>query len=254
MSIKNYSAKIIFLAALLFVMCAAAVSAADADDRQYGVINATAVRFREAANLNAEIFAHLNKGDPLTIIDFDGEWYQVIYLDKLGYVFGEYVTLVESSPGAADIVVKDEPVPLASVPAEITGEVELVSWSAGKDILKRGTVATVTDVDTGKSFQIKVMSAGSHADVEPLTAADTATILEIRGKFSFTPRAVWVTVDGRTIAASANGMPHSVSTIKGNNFNGHFCIHLKGSRNHYNNKEDAEHQKMVQKAYKTSPN
>ncbi len=129
-------------------------------------------------------------------------------------------------------------------------QVEMLDWFVnGKTVMKAGTIATVTDVDTGISFKIRVLGPGNHADSEPLTAEDAEKILKIRGKHSWTPRAIVVTVGGQKYAASCNGMPHDVQTIKDNNFSGHFCIHFLNSRNHYNNKPDPDHQKQVQRAY-----
>jgi hypothetical protein len=170
-------------------------------------------------------------GASVSVLGTAGDWYQIQYAGQTGYVLGTYLSLGASAPVGS-------------------GSAELVDWWAeGKSIMSSGTLATVTDVATGISFQIRCMSAGNHADVEPLTAEDSAKILQIRGKYSWTPRAVRVTVNGRVLAASCNGMPHSVSTIKNNDFGGHFCIHFAGSRNHYNNKADPDHQKQVQVAF-----
>jgi len=88
----------------------------------------------------------------------------------------------------------------------------------------------VLDVRTGLSFNLQSFSKSGHADVEPLTAADTATILSTRGGvWSWAARPVWVTIGDRTIAAALNGMPHAGSTISGNNMNGHLCLHFGGT-------------------------
>lgn len=52
------------------------------------------------------------------------------------------------------------------------------------------------------------------------------------GEYSWKERAVIVEVDGRKIAASMASMPHDVSYIKDNNFNGHFDLHFKNSTRH----------------------
>lgn len=149
----------------------------------------------------------------------------------------------------------------------------LVKWFGGAEkIFSRGTVATVYDVETGLKFKVKRTFGTNHADVEPLTAEDTATMKKIYGgSWSWARRAIVVDVDGRNLAASMNGMPHAglekypslqyvsgrsggygsgtnYDEVKGNNFNGHFCIHFYKSRTHGSNKEDANHQAMVKKA------
>ncbi|NLX70310.1 MAG: LysM peptidoglycan-binding domain-containing protein [Clostridiales bacterium] len=128
--------------------------------------------------------------------------------------------------------------------------VEMTPWFGGANkIFARGSVAKITHVDTGYTFYAKRRGGTNHADCEPLTAADTAVIKKIYGgKFSWTRKAIIVQVNGKKMAASMNGMPHGGSSISGNNFSGHFCIHFYGSRTHGSGKVDADHQAMVKKA------
>jgi len=106
----------------------------------------------------------------------------------------------------------------------------------------------VTDVRTGISFKVQRRGGSKHADVQPLTAADTAKMKQLYGQWSWGRRAILVTVNGRTMAASMNGMPHGAGAITGNNFPGHFCIHFLGSRTHGTNSLDPDHQYMVRVA------
>ncbi len=115
--------------------------------------------------------------------------------------------------------------------------------------------AVVTDIDTGKSFNVKRLYGRNHADAEPLTPEDTKIMKEIYGgKWSWDRRAVIVTIYDknkkaeRKIAASMNGMPHGGESITDNNFKGQFCIHFKNSRTHSGNRLDSGHQKAVKKA------
>lgn len=149
----------------------------------------------------------------------------------------------------------------------------LMPWFKGvEEIFKRGSVATVYDVETGISFRVKRTYGTNHADCEPLTKADTAAMLKASGgKWSWTRRAITVTVDGQKFAASMNCMPHAgvdkysegayvsgrsagynygynFDAVKGNNFNGHFCIHFYMSRTHGTNRVDEKHLAMVRKA------
>jgi peptidoglycan hydrolase-like protein with peptidoglycan-binding domain len=127
--------------------------------------------------------------------------------------------------------------------------VELLSWSQASQLFPRKSTACVTDVDTGRSFNIYRYGGTLHADVEPLTANDTAIMKGIYGgAWSWSRRAIIVEVAGKRIAASMNGMPHGGQDIRGNNFNGQFCIHFLGSRTHGSNRVDPAHQAMVQKA------
>lgn len=139
------------------------------------------------------------------------------------------------------------------------------------NIFKIGSTATVYDIDSGLSFKIKRTYGHNHADCEALTAKDTATMKKIFGGWSWTRRAIIVTVGDKKIAASMAGMPHAgldasaankvvssrsggygrgqnLDAVKGNNMNGHFDIHFYGSKTHDTNRVDSAHQKMVKKA------
>jgi LysM repeat protein len=115
-------------------------------------------------------------------------------------------------------------------------------------IFKKNDVAVVTDIKTGKSFSVKRLYGTNHADVEPLTKEDAAVMKSIYGSWSWDRRAVIVTIDGKNIAGSMNGMPHGGQQIENNDFQGHFCIHFKGSKTHKGNRTDATHQAAVKVA------
>ncbi len=140
------------------------------------------------------------------------------------------------------------------------------------NIFSRGTVATVYDIKSGLSFKAKRTYGENHADCEPLTANDTAIMKKIYGgKWSWSRKAVVVEVNGMKFAASINGMPHAgldkypagkyvsnrsggfgaglnFDQVKGNNFNGHFCIHFYHSKTHGTNRIDQKHQAMIRTA------
>lgn len=122
-------------------------------------------------------------------------------------------------------------------------------------IFAKGVVATITDVRTGISWQEVRKGGTSHADVQPCTAKDTAKLKKVYGgDWSWKRRAIWVTIDGKTYAASMNGMPHGQGSVSGNKFDGHHCIHFTNSRTHGSNKIDANHQKMIQRALSAAKN
>lgn len=131
---------------------------------------------------------------------------------------------------------------------------ELVLWSEANEIFPRGGIAEVLDVETGLTFRVKRCYGHYHADVEPLTRQDTETIKRLYGgNFSWNRRAVIVSINGRNLAASMNGFPHGNSTIQGNGFPGHFCIHFLGSRLHLDGTIHRSHQEMVLRAAGYTP-
>ena len=143
---------------------------------------------------------------------------------------------------------------------------ELIDWYTGgiQDIFYRGCVAILTDVRTGISFQIKRWAGGVHADVEPLTAADTAAMCRVYGvstaqqisdKNLYQRRPVLITIGNHSYAASIYGVPHNYpegDTIPNNNFNGQFCVHFVNSRVHNSNKVDKDHQNAIMYAYENA--
>lgn len=122
-------------------------------------------------------------------------------------------------------------------------------WTVASKVFAIGDVATITDLNTGLSYQVVRKGGSKHADCQPRTAADTATMLKIYGgQWSWARRAILVSVDGRVFAASQNGMPHGQRSIWDNNFPGHFCIHFLNSRTHGTDNLDPAHQAAVHRA------
>ncbi len=134
----------------------------------------------------------------------------------------------------------------------VLNPVEMIDWYTGdiQTLWAVGTTAIITDVYTGISFRARRWSGGNHADVEPLTSADTDSILKIYGVTtaqaisdrqqelqSWRRRPAWVTINGRTVAGSLYLVPHNYpdgDTIPDNNFNGQFCVHFVNSKTHGN--------------------
>ena len=116
-------------------------------------------------------------------------------------------------------------------------------------IFSRGTTATITDVATGLSWKEKRRGGSNHADVQPVSAADTAVLKKVYGgKWSWERRPIFVTINGVSYAASMNGMPHGSGAISDNNFDGHHCIHFVNSRTHGSNSVCPLHQEAIRKA------
>jgi hypothetical protein len=125
---------------------------------------------------------------------------------------------------------------------------QALSWSEVQRIFPHNTVARIIDVKTGKSFRVRRYYGHLHADVEPLTAEDTAVMKSVYGQWSWLRRAIVVEVAGRRIAASMNGFPHGKGSITSNDFGGHFCIHFADSRVHRTGRVDPDHQAAIQAA------
>jgi hypothetical protein len=92
---------------------------------------------------------------------------------------------------------------------------------------KSGTIMTIYDPASKRSWKLRIMSMGRHADSEPLTAEDTSAMNKAFGTTTWTPKAVWVQFpDGVWSMATMHNTPHLTGTIKNNNFDGHLCVHF----------------------------
>jgi len=206
------------------------------------------LRFRTTARLNLRQgpgtdynrVKTTNPGQLVYVTDTrDGEWFAVEVNGQAGYMYAYFLVEVVE----ADVVISGT-----------GGPVERLHWNEARQLTTIGTPLTIVDVRTGITWQVASFSNGNHADVEPITAADTAAMLQaFGGRWCWQPRPIHVHVNGRVLAASINGMPHAGSTNHNNNMNGHVCIHFYGSRTHNGNRShERDHQNAVNEAYRTA--
>ncbi len=229
MHIHMFIGKRFFLGAIALLFLLIAPVSVLADEAKTVYVTSTRVNFRTLPSTEAQIIETLNAGEEITILEkLDSGWSKVVRKEVQGYISSQYIC--EKSEYTA---------------------VELVEWSEVKNILKTYTPIKVYDIRTGITYQIQSFSNGLHADVETLTKDDTAKLLQTyNGKWKWDPRPVWVTINGRTIAASINGMPHGGGTIANNGLNGQICLHFKGSTTHNGNRSFAQwHQDVLMEAY-----
>ena len=143
---------------------------------------------------------------------------------------------------------------------------EKIDWFTGgiNELWARGSNYLVYDVRTGYSWWAHRWAGGNHADVEPLTAADTDILCKIYGvskasditeKTHWQRRPCLVTIGTRTFACSLYGVPHNPKgdTIPNNNMTGQVCLHFTNSRTHESNKVDSGHEAAIQEAWLNAP-
>lgn len=125
------------------------------------------------------------------------------------------------------------PAPTAAPAAAVSSrprasQVQYENWyTTVKAKVRKFQYATVYDFASGLSWQVHMFSFGAHADAEPLTAADTARMVQAFGGNTWNAKAVWVVLgDGTVYMASTHSMPHEVQHITNNDFPGHLCIHF----------------------------
>ena len=109
------------------------------------------------------------------------------------------------------------------------GNVELLHWFNDiKSYLQSNRTFTVYDPATGLSWQMRLYSAGNHADSEPLTQADSDIMYKAWGnQWSWNEKPVYIKLaNGTWCIASMPNMPHLSGSISSNGFNGHTCVHF----------------------------
>lgn len=180
----------------------------------------------------------VKKGDYLSKISAD---YKVSLKDLLA---ANDLTETSILQIGDELLLPKRVIPIQSTVREQFGEY-LDWWEEAQYVFPIGEIATVTDFETGVSFQVRRSYGTNHADCEPLTADDTEKAKEVWGEFSWDTRAVLVHVGERTVAASMSFMPHDIESILDNDFDGHFDIHFKNSTRHKDGKIDNYHQEKI---------
>ena len=163
--------------------------------------------------------------------------------------------------GSASTVVDASDLSMVLYPAE------KIDWFTGgiQELWPRGANVKVYDVKTGIVWWAHRWAGAYHADVEPLTAADTARLCQIYGvskASQITSKNLWqrrpclVTIGNRTFACSLYGEPHNygADTIPNNNMDGQVCLHFTNSKTHGSKKVDAYHKAAIQYAWENAPN
>lgn len=125
----------------------------------------------------------------------------------------------------------------------------LLDWREAEKLFSRKAIFVIKDMESGLSFRVQRRAGHDHADVQPVSKADTEIMKQIYNKgWTWDRRAIIAEKEGKQIAASMNGMPHGGDGIPENGFSGHFCVHFLNSSTHKSETPDLPHQLMVYKA------
>ena len=144
--------------------------------------------------------------------------------------------------------------------------VEKIDWFTGgiQDMIPRGANFKVYDVKTGIVWWAHRWAGGSHADIETLTAADSARLCEaygVKNLQEIVDKKIWerrpclITIGTRTFAASLDGMQHNPAgdTISNNGMDGQVCLHFTNSKGHESGAVSESHAKAIEYAYNNCP-
>lgn len=208
-------------------------------------VKADGIKGYDAWDGNGKEIKSFKVNDKVTVQAYNNTWARVKYDGKVMFIKNSDLSRekIKTIPDNGSTV----------MPA--TGTAKQMDWweSNIRSIIPIGKVFTITDVSTGIAWQVKRSGGTNHADIQPLTAADTAAMKKAYGgSWSWNRRAVFVTVDGVNYAGSINGMPHGNGNITDNDFSGHHCLHFTNSRTHGTNKVDSDHQNAIRKAAGTT--
>ena len=143
---------------------------------------------------------------------------------------------------------------------------EKIDWFTGgiQQLWPKGANYKIYDVKTGIVWWAHRWSGFNHADIETLTAADTARLCKIYGvskaseinnKKHWHRRPCLVTIGTRTFACSLYGVPHNPDgdTIPDNDMIGQLCLHFTNSMTSDTKVVDTNHQKAIDYAYQNAP-
>ncbi len=108
-------------------------------------------------------------------------------------------------------------------------KIKLMYWyTEVKPLLKGKSSIYVYEPESKIGFTLHLYSLGRHADVEPMTAEDTAKMMEAFGGVAdWTPKFVYVLLpNGQWTVATMHNVAHGGQSIKNNNFDGQNCVHF----------------------------
>ena len=192
---------------------------------QENVTNATSLgqttenlNLRQQANTNGSILAIIPKGETITLLsdkDANG-WYQVSYLDKTGYVYGDYITKISQGSNSSNTT------PSTSTPIEgqTTENLNLrqqanTSASILTTIPKGTTIQVLADKDSNGWYKVNYSGKIGYVSSSYLTITKystpevvkqtgyvynlNGTLLNVRPQPSTSQAAIGTLSEGKTV-------------------------------------------------------
>lgn len=187
------------------------------------------------------------------------------YCKKIVCVLLIVVTMMANSGFAKNNYVIDE-----MTREELLNKAQVIKWEQFENIMDFGSRFIVVDYYTGAYFVCERHMGGLHADIETVDKEATKSLkslYEDRENWKHRP-VIIVFPDGKAYVGSCFVVGHAgrddqpflkviknrshgygagenYDKIKGNGLDGHICIHVRGSKNHYNQKESPKHQQNI---------
>ncbi|HWR24376.1 MAG TPA: peptidoglycan-binding domain-containing protein [Feifaniaceae bacterium] len=118
----------------------------------------------------------------------------------------------------------------------------LTSWQDVKGQLSAGQTYTLTDFNTGATFNMVYTGGEQHAEMEAATANDATVYKDtFGGEYNYSKRPMLITINGAQVACSLQGQPHGADTVERNDMVGHACLYFNESKSHVGQLPDVEH-------------
>ena len=132
---------------------------------------------------------------------------------------------------------------------DVFGSIE-GDWFADVDPqMQLGVPYAITDIITGKSYNITRVGGVNHAQVETASSDDHAIFLEtFGGEYNWSKRPVVVTIGTVRHAASIQGFPAGADSLEGNGMEGSCSLYFSGSLSDISALPDVEHRTAILKA------
>ena len=132
-------------------------------------------------------------------------------------------------------------IPFGQVTATMAATGELVSWETVKSQLRAGRTYSIIDCYSGTQFSMAFIEGENHAEMKCVSAEDEEIYKELfGGEYNYSKRPVLITLNGKNVAASLQGMPHGTDS--------HSCMYFDGSLSHVGMLSDIEQLNQVHKA------
>ena len=154
---------------------------------------------------------------------------------------------------------------------ELIKQSEIINWNSFDGILNKEDNFIIIDYYTGYYFVCKRMGGGYHADIEPINKESNNNIKKIMdsGRGGKRRPVIIMLEDGRCFLGSSFMVGHAgvdsepylkiltkrsngygkgenYDSVKGNGMDGHICLFVEGCRNHFDGKENKEHNKNLE--------
>ena len=193
---------------------------------QENVANATSLgqttenlNLRHQANTNGSILAIIPKGETITLLsdkDANG-WYKVSYLEKTGYVYGDYITKISHGSNSSNTTTPSASTPIEGQTTENLNLRHQANTSASiiTTIPKGATVQVLADKDSNGWYKVNYSGKTGYVSSSYLTITKYSTpevikqtgyvynldgaLLNVRPKPSTSQAAIGTLSEGETV-------------------------------------------------------